>query len=504
MIPQQLLADLTGLQQAAHSGSEVNIADLRKLNQALRNMMTIGLQKGGVNYPLQGVGYNSTTIPGGELAPLVPQSIQPMLDNATFSEEHIVAWKLLSKSSAASPVHEYNVRRSHGSASLSPFVREGGVPAVSESNFERKTVRMKYMATFRQVTDPAAMTGLMGPSASAVALASQDGMMELIQKMESFLFHADSSINPLEYDGLYKSIRVGAPANFRDALGATTSLEELQEICGRMVNPPIYARPTEIWTDHRVWTNLQNQFLAKYGRMDITGQRDIYGGVGKIFVQTAYGNIPVMPIPFLTHREHPIDATEGDAAPAAITPSAAYQASVTGSSFIKTSDISGKDFHYVIEARGDGGTTRFVATAAVTHSALGGASRLTINDAAVPTYGDNSIREYLVYRANVATGAGAPTDLNEYWFVGRFARNKVASGTHTRIDDLNLHRPRTTQLYILENRPACLEWVNFLDLTRRPITVSRSATTQFMIMLFGALKVGVPQKHWILDNVGYA
>ena len=73
-----------------------------------------------------------------------------------------------------------------------------------------------------------------------------------------------------------------------------------------------------------------------------------------------------------------------------------------------------------------------------------------------------------------------------------------------RIDDLNLRRPNTTQLYILENRPACLEWVNFLDLTRRPITVSRSATTQFMIMLFGALKVGVPQKHWILDNVGYA
>jgi len=48
-----------------------------------------------------------------------------------------------------------------------------------------------------------------------------------------------------------------------------------------------------------------------------------------------------------------------------------------------------------------------------------------------------------------------------------------------------------------------MEWVNFLDLTRRPITVSRSATTQFMIMLFGALKMGVPQKHWILDNVGY-
>lgn len=482
---------------------EVNVSDLRRLNKALQDMARFGLRKGGVNYPMQGVPYASQTLPGGEFAPLVPQSIQPMLDNATFDEEHIVAWKLISKTSAASPLHEYNVRRSHGSSALSPFVREGGVPGISESNFERKTVRMKYMAAFRQVTDPAAMTGLMHPSTSAIAVASMDGMMELVQKLENYLFHADSSVNPLEFDGIYKSIRSGAPTNYRNADGATTSLEELQEIIGRMVTPPYYARPTEIWVDHRVWTNLQNQLIAKYGRMDITSSRSIDAGVLRMVVRTAYGEVPIISIPFLTHREHPISLAEGDGAPQAVGVAASFQAGVLGSKFNATDIGDGTlDRHYIIEAVGDEGTTPFAATAAVTHTAAGGASRLVVSDSAALTYGTGSIRSYNVYEAVVADGAGAPTDPNAYFFVGRYARNRLNSN-NTQIDITYERRPRTSQVYILTNRRASLEWVSFLDLTRRPITVSRSATTQFMIMKFGALKCGVPQHHWILDNVGY-
>ena len=95
-------------------GMEISIKDLRDLNNALRANAQSHIRKGGVNYPMQGVGYDSNTLPGGEFAPLVPQSIQGMLDSATFDEEHIVAWKLLSKTPATSPLYEYNVRRSYG------------------------------------------------------------------------------------------------------------------------------------------------------------------------------------------------------------------------------------------------------------------------------------------------------------------------------------------------------------------------------------------------------
>ncbi len=485
------------------AGEEISIRDLRELNQALRLNATGHLRKGGVNYPLQGVGYDSNTLPGGQFAPLVPQSIQGMLDSATFDEEHIVAWKLLNKVSVTSPMYEYNVRRAWGSSAMSQFVREGGVPGISESNFERKTIRMKYAATFRQVTDPAAMTGLMHPSPSAIAVASMDGMMELVQKTEASIFHASSAVNPLEFDGLYASVRTGAPSNYRDAEGDPTSLEELQEILGRMVNPPLYARPTAIWVDHRVWQNLNNQMLQKYGRMDITRPRSVVGSVDEVWVGTSYGRIPVVAIPFLTHREHPITLPEGDGAPAAISPSYAFAATQTGSKF-KTADITGLDFHYILEAIGDEGAVNFAASAAVTHTSVGGASNITVDDSAVGTYGSSSIRFYNVFRAAVATGAGAPTDPNEYWFVGRYGRNLLGAGSNkTLIQDLNQHRPQSSPVYIVQNRRDCLEWANFLDLTRRPITITRSATTQFMIMLFGALKVGIPTKHWILDNVGY-
>jgi len=125
--------------------------------------------------------------------------------------------------------------------------------------------------------------------------------------------------------------------------------------------------------------------------MEISQQRDIYGGVGKLFVSTAHGNIPILSIPFLAHREHPISRPEGDAAPAVIVPTVAYQASVTGSKF-KTADVTGKDFHYIVEAVGDEGVVNFAATAAVSHSAAGGSTRFTINDAGVPSVGSNSIR----------------------------------------------------------------------------------------------------------------
>lgn len=483
-------------------GDEINISELRELNKALRNNATMHLRKGGVNYPMQGVPYDSNSLPGGQFAPLVPQSIQPLLASTTFEEEHIVAWKSLAKTSVLSPFTEYNVRRSWGSAAMNPFFREGGVPGISESNFERKTLRMKYAAIFRQVTDVAAMTGLSAPNPSAIAVATTDGMMELIQKIETFIFHGDSSINPLEFDGLYKLIRTGAPSNYRNARGAVTSLEELQEIVGRMVNPPMYARPTEVWVDHRVWQNLNNQMLAKYSRVEITSERVIDASVNGLTIGTSYGKIPIKAIPFLTPREHPITGAEGDGAPSAIVPTYSYAAGVLGSDF-RAADIAALDFHYILEGVGDEGAVSFAASAAVTHSAAGGASRILIDDSAVPVYGSSSIRYYNLYRADVATGAGAPTDRNQFWFVGRFARN-LAGGNKTQIDDLDLHRPQTSPVYILQNRPDCMCWVSFLDLIRRPINISRTTTTQFMIMLFGALKMAVPTKHWILDNVAYA
>jgi hypothetical protein len=197
--------------------------------------------------------------------------------------------------------------------------------------------------------------------------------------------------------------------------------------------------------------------------------------------------------------EHPIIRTQGDGPPASIGVTVAEVGSASGSKW-RAQDTAGLDFYYTLEAVGDQGVTRLPISGAITTLPAGGAVDITLNDDSAPANGTGSVRYYNIFRAAVAAGDAAPTDPRKFYFVGRKARNLDGD---TVLRDLNEQRPNSAPMVIIQNRPDVLEWREFLSTTMRPITLSRTTLEQFLLMMFGALKVSVPTKMFLIKNVGY-
>jgi hypothetical protein len=498
--PDILQAQLDRLVGFAAAGAEVPIGELVQLSNALRaNAYKSTLSKAGITGTLQGMPFDSSTIPGSEYAPLVPQSIQPIWDNVTAREEDLVFQKKIVSSDVTAPVFEYTQLRKYGGTAVSPFVSEVGVPAITASDYARQTVRMKYMAVFRQLTDVLMNTQLLPSIGQARAVEAANGSFSLALQHEKFLFWADSAINPLEYDGIIASVERREPDNVIDMEGRVPSGLELQSYLGILVSPPIYGRPKEVLMTprHYQW---YNNSLYPLRRSEATSDGPLTLNTKGITIGTSRGSIPFVEVPFMQWEENPILRTEGDGPPAPLTPVLAAVAGGTSSKW-KAADVNGLDFYYTFEMVGDNGATRTVNVGPV-NLVAGESVQIDFPDGAAPAADAQSIRSYTAFRATVPAGSAAPTDSRQYFFCGRWARN-VANGGDSRFVDHNHTRPRTAPIIILQYESDVLEWKSFLPVTMRPITISRSRTEQFLLTMFGALKVGNPKRILVLKNVGY-
>lgn len=503
MHAEELLMRLEAMKLAAIGGSDVPIADLRALTAALnQNMMKAAqnsnLSKAGVGYPLTGSPQDSNTVPGGAYAPLVAQSIQPIYDVVTATDKQLVFQKKLAKQSVTGPMHEYTQLHRYGGTETSPFVSESGVPAITQAHFNRKSVRMKYMAVFRQLTDVLAHTALLSGVGAARAIEAQSGSMELALHHERYLIWGDSAINPLEYDGVIASVERNVPENVIDIEGRTVTGQELQSYASRLVSPPYFAQPSEILMTPRHLSWYENQ-LVPFRRADMAVDGPLTYHAGQISIGTYQGKIPFSVMPLLEAIQHPMTTSEGDGPPAPLTP---VVTAVAGGATSKwyAADVSGLDFYYTFIMVGDEGSTRTVNVGPVTLTA-GQAAQVDFADSAVAESGRNSVRFYVAFRAAVPAGAAAPTG-QDYFRVGRYARNQDNAGA-TRFLDRNHTRPNTAPIIIMDYAPNVVEWMDFLPVTMRPITLARTTTEQFILTMFGALRVGNPRRLLILKNVGY-
>lgn len=482
---------------------EISVRELHEIWKALESN-ALGVYQSGINYPLQGQQYDSTTLaPNGELSPLVPQSIQNTMDSTTFTRDDLSLWPRIAAMNVdvTSPLHEYNLVHQHGSYAVDPFFAEGGIAGTSEPLFERKTVRVKYMMEVIQLTDVAIMTGLAQPNPSALALRTEQGTLSLTQKLENLCIWADSALNPNQFDGLYASIRRGAPDNYYNANGNPVTPQKLQEIVGTMVQPELYARPNVAFCDYSVFQNLVNQ-AATYGRHDQmvpqNGQRGLYYGMDKLYLGTPYGKIEIVPMTFIRQRKHPIPQAMGDGAPAVLVPTQTLTSVLTASNWA-SADV-GYGYWYIMEMYGDRGTAVTAAFGGATLDAAGKAFQLDANDSGYALSGVGSLKYYKLYRARVTAGASAPTSIKSYEYVGSWARNNSNAGD-TRFIDYNATKPDTSPIIIGQFDMSTIQWTKFLPFTRRPFP-TLDTTMKFGLMNFGALTMKVPTKWWWVDNVG--
>lgn len=488
------------------AGQNIAIKDLAELNKALKASGQ-SLQKS------DQIGYQTASTGGGNLAPLVPQSIQNTLDSATYTEDAVVFWKKLSKVSVTNTIHESAVVNAYGTMQLDPFIAEGGVGPTSVGDYEKKIVQIKYLAERREISDVATMVGMIGAtgvSAQGLAQQTMDGTKAILGKLERTLFNANSGLSDLQYDGLEKQIldqsydtssgieSFGNSGTHTDLEGGAATVQDIVQAAYQVAAAPNFGAPNVCMVEPRTYAGLVN-LASAYGRFsqaEAASGSLIFGSNG-LQIAGPTGMIPIVPTPLMQYDDGAyLEASAGSvgsttygesvpATPAALT-SVADGAADSAEKF-RASDAGTYIYRFQPVNRNGVGAYRQVSTTVVE----GKSKVFTFNDAAQPAdTAANGLAYYRVYRS---TKDGAEDTCR---YIGSWPRN--GSGATVIVDE-NERRPNTANIYLLQLTPDVMYWAQLLDFLRRPLAQDKT-TIPFLLMLFGSLHVKVPTKNHILRN----
>jgi hypothetical protein len=478
------LANQIFSQGASGGVTQATFAEIMYLQKALRENAE-AVMKSNVGYPQQGVNFT------GALSPLVPQSIQNTIESATWGMNDLVLWPKLRQVAATSPLHETTRVNEHGNGYLDPFIAEGGIGPVNETNYERLVVQVKYLAEHIELSDVSLLVGILGRKGMGMlAERTERGTLSLLRKVETGLVHSDSALTPLAYDGIIKQVTDGAPNNIRDYRGNVVTPQDLVAEIARLQNEPNFGQPSIVLCDHESHAAI-SAIATSHGRHDqfrVKGGT-IQWGSKQMTVETPRGSVPIVSMPLIRQLDTPNTTSLGGSPPPALsglTPSISNLGTTAGSKFV-TADAGA--YRYRVVGVGDGGVTAPIDLGPVVVAA-GDAVQIEIQDTLAT--GDSTLRYYRVYRSPIGGAAGTET------YMGSYAVNNVGT-PHTRMVDRNDNIPATAPMLILDMQT--LQWVKLLDFLRRPLAQTVTAVP-FLLMLFGALHMPTPRKNGVLINCG--
>ena len=449
----------------------VPVEDLQKLNEALRKSTTAGYQT------------TSGVIGGdaGSLSPLVPQSLENVLASATYSMDAIQLWRNIPKIQVGQTVHEYNVIKDHG-MDLSPFMAEGEVPAANKSEYERKFVKIKFMAELREITDVAStINPLVGPNPTALAEETERGTLRLMQKVERELWHGDESANALGFDGIIKQISADSKS-VTDRQGSAATPKFLQELLSDVFAAPRYGAPDTIYVEPKIHGDLIKQ-TNDFGRFNTISQSDgsYTFGAGDLKIMGPYGPIAVKAAPFLFNSwEAPSDASGSLG-----TPSVAAAADDVAAG---EGQVPAGDYIYKIVAVSNSLGYSAPKTAGA-HTVVQGKC---VEVSCTPAAQLSNVDFFRVYRSDKDGGADTCK------LIGQVKANGAAT---VKFRDHNQKIPGTSDIVMVKHSPDVMRFARLLDFIRRPLAEVKT-TRPFLLMLFGAPIVSVPSKCHVIKNVG--
>lgn len=449
--------------------SVVAVEDLVRLNEALRK---------------SSIGYQTPAVPdaAAPLSPLVPQSIEGMLSVATHTMQEIVLWKNIPKKNVAQTLHEYVVVQEHG-YDLDPFIGEGGGGsadfALSQSRYERKNVKVKFMAERRQITDVASLVGLIGDNRQALAEETERGTLALMRKVESAILHGDESLNPEGFDGLAKQLK-SAGSSF-DMKGSVPTPLLLQEVLGEVYSAPNFGKPNVIYVEPRIHAELIRQTVesGRHDQLSIREGSQLTFGNANLSVMAPYGAVSIKAAPFL-HTASLAPASALGESPVTLT-----NVNTTFTVSTATTTLAAGDYIYKIVAVGKKGSSAPLTSAAQT---VDGSEIVTI---ALPA--DSDVLYFRIYRSEKN---GAASTCKQ---IARVAQG-VGGASYA---DAGQHKYNTSNILFLQETPDAMEFVRLLDLIRRPLA-EVSTVMPFLLMMFGAPVIKLPKKMFLLEQAGFS
>jgi hypothetical protein len=418
-----------------------------------------------------------------DMSALRPQSLESTLKVVTAQEEHIKFWKTIGKKQAFNTVEEFNVVDSYGGNS-SPFFIEGGLPNEEDSNYIRQAQMVKFMGTTRSITHPATL--VRNTSGDIVARQTREGTMWLLMQLERALYFADSSKDPVAFDGLYTQVK-----NF--VTGKSYQNEHIIDMKGLPLDENTLEDSATIIADNygsgSLKLHLTNQVNKDLSKILYARQRDNNIGAPVTLGAPVKGynannaNIDFLNNIFLKPQGAPLAAAQKGAP---LTPTLA------GSPIIASADttslLDATTYHYWVSAKNSQGESVPVYVGTVT-TTINQKVDLTINR----VVSDPVAKSYKVYR-------GAINDSTKALFAFDVADAGV--GTTQVLTDRNFDRPGTDVAFLIDNNPEdVLCFKQLAPLMKLPLA-RISAAERFMILLYGMLQVYNPRRVVVFKNIG--
>jgi len=406
------------------------------------------------------------------------QSLEGILKIVTFQDKNIVFWKDIPKSQAFNTTEEYNVLKDYG-AQGSGFMVEGGLPQEDTGVYERKAAFIKVMGTTGSVTQLATLTR--SAHGDIIGREAKTRTMGLLQNVENALFHGDSSLNSLAFDGIEKQIVDANTAsvlqqNVVDLRGAPLD-EDTMENISRIVADNA-GELTTLYASNQALTDLGKQILPN-GRFSLPyGDKEGRLGYRVRHFDAQCGSFEMKPNLFLKAGALS-RATAANGAP--VTPAIV-----------------------VVEAATSDATALFAATATQFYKA---AAMNTLGESLAGPSASVSVVAGKRASITIAHVAGA-TSFKVYrgTTVGNMKEMVIvaaaAGSADTVVLDRNFDLPGTSKAYGVMNDGE--QGLNFKQLAplQKVDLATVAASYRFMILLYGMPIVYAPLKMVVIKNIG--
>lgn len=435
------------------------------------------------------------TLTGGSALRL--QSIEPTLLRTIQEDKHFVFFNKVSTSNAGATLDEYTIKSAIGGYPGSGFNSELGDIPDTQGQYDRKVGLVKFLMTKREVS---VVQQSQKTLVDTIAEEKVDAARELKTSVEWGSFYGDSTVNPLEFDGLLK---VANDTNDSDLIkdvrgqGLSYVAQEIIDATAAVASYGRFGNITDFFCSYAVKASELDQKLDPAFRVGTSGNQKV--GTPVDGIKTSHGEITVNQDVFIQESQMPFEArpapfpavTSGAYAPAPVLTCTAAAGANANSQF---GAAHAGNYYYGVEpvARNGRGTTFVTAVQAV---ASGDRVTLTITN---PTENANTITGYVIYRSR-RNGTNAKSDLRE---IARIARTGAAGATMTFTDD-NKTIPGTSVGFLVSLAPGAnaVTLRRLLPMTMFPLYPTSKATRPWAQLLFCYLRVAKPKHLAIIKNI---
>lgn len=460
---------------------------------------------------------NQGSVPGS-IQPAITESLEATLKDLTMRRSELKIWKQV-KTSPAYALSEEFLQMTDIGADSGGFHDEFDTPEATESTYNRKSERVKYIGTLRQISHQAQL--VRSRIGDVVMKEVENGTTWVMRRLNSALITANASVVPSEFNGLYAQHGAyGGNDDIYKSVQEYYSDQTVIDLRGKSLTQEVFFDAAETVDDNHGYANqifgpnsvisdLAKDYIAKQRILLGQSTTNTFGAVPKSIV-TPFGDIELQIDKNLkkgnnlTGKARLFDATNvasHSKAPSAPTADGTTPVAAIADTGTKFTDGAG-DYFYGVAA-----VNKYGISPMTSLNKAGAKTSISAQQAAdlkfTATAGANTTTGFIIYRSKKSPVTNeAQTPMYPIFKVSttELGAGYDSAGNNT-IRDRNRVLPDMEESFIWQGDDEVFEFKQLAPLMRMDLA-RVNTSTQFLILLYGTPQLYQPKKTIRLINIG--